>query len=240
MNDSRRSPIIGITTYGCKKDDNYYLPGSYVHSVRNAGGIPILLPPGEKSVGIILELVDGLIFAGGGDIGPGIYGGNSHSTIAGVDPERDKFELALAEKVLQNSTPTLGICRGSQLLNVATGGKLIEDVPDEIGDSIPHRVDVGEASEHPVQIEQGSRLAEITGSNVVSVKSKHHQGMRTVPEVWRISAQAPDGVIEALEHKTHPWMLAVLWHPEISPEDPHHQRLFEALVEASSITNSRE
>jgi len=238
MNDSRRSPIIGITTYGRKKDDSYYLPGAYLDAVRNAGGFPILLPPGEKSVGIILELVDGLIFAGGEDIEPSIYGGNSHSTIAAVDPERDEFELALAEKVLQSSTPTLGICRGSQLLNVATGGKLIEDVPDEIGDSISHRDDVGKPSEHPVQIEQGSRLAEITGSNAVNVKSQHHQGMRTVPDVWRISARARDGVIEALVHKTHPWMFAVLWHPEMSLEDPHHKRIFKALVEASSTVNS--
>ena len=237
MNDSRQSPIIGITTYGRKKDDNYYLPGSYVHSVRSAGGIPILLSPGEKGIVRILELVDGLIFAGGGDIEPSIYGGNSQSTIAGVDPERDEFELALAEEVLKNSIPSLGICRGSQLLNVATGGKLIEDVPDELGDSILHRLNVGEASEHPVQIEQGSRLAEIMGSNEVNVKSQHHQGIHTVPEIWQVSAYSPDGVIEALEHKTHPWMLAVLWHPEISPEDPHHQRLFKAFVEASSITN---
>ena len=240
MNDTGRSPIIGITTYGRKRDDSYYLPGAYLDAVRNAGGFPILLPPGEKSVGIILELVDGLIFAGGEDIEPSIYCGNSHSTIAAVDPERDEFELALAKKVLQNSIPTLGICRGSQLLNVATGGKLIEDVPDEIGDSILHRLNVGEASEHPVQIEQGSRLAEITGSNEVNVKSQHHQGMRIVPDVWRISARAPDGVIEALEHKTHPWLLAVLWHPEMSPEDPHHQRIFKALVEASSATNLHE
>ncbi len=204
MNDSRQSPIIGITTYGRKKDDSYYLPGAYLDAIRNAGGFPILLPPGEKGVVRILELVDGLVFAGGGDIEPSIYGGNSHSTIAGVDPERDEFELAFAEKVLQNSIPTLGICRGSQLLNVATGGKLIEDVPGELGDSILHRLSVGEASEHQVQIERGSRLAEITGSNEVNVKSQHHQGIRIVPEVWRISAQAPDGVIEALEHKTHP------------------------------------
>jgi len=240
MNDSRQSPIIGITTYGRKKDDSYYLPGAYLDAIRNAGGLPILLPPGGKGAGRILELIDGLIFAGGGDIGPSIYGGNSHSAIAGVDPERDEFELALAEEVLQNLIPSLGICRGSQLLNVATGGKLIEDVPDELGDSILHRLSVGEASEHQVQIERGSRLAEITGSNEVNVKSQHHQGIRTVPEIWQVSAYSSDGVIEALEHKTHPWMLAVLWHPEMSPEDPHHQRLFKAFVEASSITNSRE
>ncbi len=238
MNQNNKSPIIGITTYGRKKDDSYYLPGAYLDAIRNAGGFPILLPPGEKGVVRILELVDGLVFAGGGDIGPSIYGGNSHSAIAGVDPERDEFELALAEEVLQNLIPSLGICRGSQLLNVATGGKLIEDVPDELGDSILHRLSVGEASEHQVQIERGSRLAEIMGSNEVNVKSQHHQGLRRVPKVWRISARAPDGVIEALEHKTHPWMLAVLWHPEMSPEDPHHQRLFKAFVEASSITNS--
>ena len=239
MSQNNKSPIIGITTYGRKKDDNYYLPGAYLDAVRNAGGFPILFPPGEKNVGRIRELVDGLIFAGGGDVESGIYGGNPHSTIAGVDPQRDEFELALAKEVLQHSTPTLGICRGSQLLNVATGGKLTEDIPDEIADSIPHRDDVGKPSDHAVQIEPGSRLAEITGSNEVNVKSQHHQGMRTVPHVWRISARAPDGVIEALEHKTHPWLLAVLWHPEMSPEDPHHQRIFKALVEASA-TNSRE
>ena len=237
MNDTHQTPIIGITTYGRKKDGNYYLPAGYVDAVRKAGGFPILFSPGEKNVDRILELVDGLIFVGGGDIEPSIYGGKSHSTISGVDPERDEFELALAEEVLKKSMPTLGICRGSQLLNVATGGRLIEDILSEIGDSIPHKVDISEASEHLVQIEKDSRLAEIMGSNEVSVKSKHHQGMRTVAEVWRISAQAPDGLIEALEHKTHPWMMAVLWHPEISPEDPHHQRLFKAFVEASSITN---
>lgn len=234
MNRKNKSPIIGITTYGRKKDDNYYLPGAYLDAVRTAGGFPILLSPGEKNVGRIQGLVDGLIFAGGGDIEPTIYGGNSHSTIVECDPDRDEFELALAKEVLQNSTPTLGICRGSQLLNVAIGGKLIENIPDEIGDSILHRLNDGKPSEHQVQIEPGSRLAEIMGSNEVNVKSQHHQGMRTVPEVWRVSARAPDGVIEALEHKTHPWMLAVLWHPEMSPEDPHHQGIFEALVEASS------
>jgi len=234
MNNTGRSPIIGITTYGRKKDDEYHLPGEYVDAVRIAGGLQILLPPGEKNVGPILGVIDGLIFAGGEDIEPSIYGGNSHSTISAIDKGRDEFELALAEEALRNSMPTLGICRGSQLLNVATGGKLIEDVPDEIGDSIRHRLNADEASDHSVKIEQGSRLAEIMGSNELNVKSQHHQGMRTVPEVWQISAQAPDGVIEALEHKTHPWMLAVLWHPEMSPEDSYHQRIFKALVEASS------
>ena len=240
MSNTDKSPIIGITTYGPKKDGNYYLPDGYVDAVRKANGFPIFFAPSERSVTRILKLVDGLIFVGGGDIGPGIYGGKQHVTMAGIDPERDEFELALAAAVLKSSVPALGICRGSQLLNVATGGKLIEDVPDEIGDSILHRVDAGQASEHRVQIEQGSRLAEITRSNEIDVKSEHHQGMRTVPEVWQISAQAPDGVIEGLEHKTHPWLLAVLWHPEMSPQDPHHQRIFQALVKASATTNSHE
>ncbi len=238
MNNTDKSPIIGITTYGPQNGENYYLPGPYVAAVRNAGGVPILLPPGEKRGERILSLIDGLIFAGGGDVEPGIYGGKSHSTVADVDPERDEFELALAEEVLKNSMPTLGICRGSQLLNVSTGGKLIEDLPSEIQDSIAHQANVGVASEHPVQIEQGSRLAEITGTTDLIVRSKHHQGMRTVPDVWRISARAADGVIEALEHNEHPWMIGVLWHPELSPGDPQHQRIFEALVKASSATNS--
>lgn len=229
-----QTPIIGITTYGRNTEGNFYLPGEYIDAVRAAGGVPILLSPGEIQIDKILNLMEGLIFAGGGDIEPTIYGGNSHPTVTGVDPERDAFELALAEKVLENSMPTLGICRGSQLLNIATGGNLIEHLPDEYRNEISHLSEEGESTEHAVQIQPGSQLAEIVGSTKLIVKSKHHQGMRKISEVWQVSVQAADGVIEALEHKTHPWMLAVLWHPEISLEEPQHQRIFKALVEAAS------
>ncbi|MFQ5822806.1 MAG: gamma-glutamyl-gamma-aminobutyrate hydrolase family protein [bacterium] len=227
-------PIIGITTYSRNESGNYYLPRKYVDAVRTAGGVPILLLPGESSPSQLLELVDGLIFVGGGDIDPALYGGSNHPTISREDPERDAFELALARQALRKDIPVLGICRGSQLLNVATGGDLVAHVPDEFGLEVLHQGENGEAAEHLVQIAPESRLAKIIGLTELSVVSKHHQGLRTVTPVWRVVAQAPDGVIEALEHKKHSWLLAVLWHPELSLEDPRHQRIFQALIKAAS------
>lgn len=232
--DSLTNPIIGITTYGRKQNGRFSLPAEYLDSVRQAGGLPIALTPGETRIDQILSLVDGLIFAGGEDIDPATYHGNtSHPSVSGVDIERDSFELALARGILATSLPTLGICRGSQLLILATGGTLIEHIPDEFGHSVVHRAENGEEVEHLVKIQPKSRLAEIIGKSEPRVKSKHHQGMRTIPDAWEIAALAPDGIIEALEHQAHPWMIAVLWHPEMSPRENHNQNIFKALIEAT-------
>ncbi len=225
--------VIGITTYGRDESGNFYLPDKYVDAVRRAEGLPVLLPPGESDFDQILEIIDGLIFAGGGDIGPNLYGGSQHPSISRVDSERDKFEIALAQKVLNTTKPVLGICRGFQLLTVATGGNLISHVPDEFGNKIEHRTGNSDSVEHLVQINPKSRLSKITGASEISVKSKHHQAAHTIPDGWQIVAQAADGVIEGMEYRPHPWMIAVLWHPELSLEDQHHQRLFRALVEAA-------
>jgi putative glutamine amidotransferase len=231
-------PIIGITTYGRDRSGNFYLPGAYVEAVRKAGGVPILLPPGESKPDQILQLVDGLVFSGGGDIDPAVYGGSSHPSISRVDPERDAFEIALARKVLRKDTPVLGICRGSQLLNVATDGDLVTHVPDEFGFEVLHQGANGEEKEHLVQIVPQSRLAQIVGVSELSVVSKHHQAPRKIASAWRIVARAEDGVIEALEYEKHPWMVAVLWHPELSFEEAHHQRLFDAFVKAAKKSSS--
>lgn len=235
MHKSTRIPIIGITTYGRNKSGNFYLPSAYVEAVRKAGGVPILLPPGELNSDKILKIIDGLIFSGGGDIDPALYGGSSHPTISRVDSERDAFELTLAKKVLQNETPVLGICRGSQLLNIATGGDLVAHVPDEYGLKVIHDSENSGSSEHLVQIVQKSKLAQIIGLTELSVVSKHHQALRTVSPNWCVVAHAPDGVIEALEYKHHPWIIAVQWHPELSLDDPKNQRIFQALIEAATI-----
>ncbi|MFQ5676210.1 MAG: gamma-glutamyl-gamma-aminobutyrate hydrolase family protein, partial [bacterium] len=227
-------PIIGITTYGRGKNGRFSLPAEYLDSVRQAGGLPIALTPGETRIDRLPNLIDGLIFAGGEDIDPAKYNGNaSHPSVTGVDAERDSFELALAEHILATSLPTLGICRGSQLLTLATGGTLIEHMPDEFGNAIVHRGADGEEVDHQVQIQPKSRLAQIVGTTNLTVKSKHHQGMRTIPDAWEIAAHAPDGSVEALEHRSHPWMIAVLWHPEMSPRDNNNQNIFKALIEAS-------
>ncbi len=228
-------PVIGITTYSRNEAGEFYLPGPYIDAVQLAGGIPILLPPNQPAPDQLLAIVDGLIFSGGGDIDPALYGGEHHPTIYLVDAERDTFELALAKAAIDSHIPVLGICRGMQILSVASGAELITHVPDVYGETIHHRLDhprrpIG----HAVQVSPTSRLATMLGESEIAVVSWHHQAIKTVPDGWTVTAQAADGLIEALEYRQHPWLFAVQWHPELSPDDPVHQRLFQALVAAAS------
>lgn len=235
MTDSmtlKNPPIIGVTTYGRNEGGRYHLPAEYVQAVRKAGGIPVLLPPGETQVERLIQHLDGVIFAGGGDIDPSRYRGQNHPAINRVDGERDEFELRLAQRLRECSMPVLGICRGSQVLLVASGGKLLEHVPDAVGNLIEHRGRNGLDALHEVEILPGTRLAAILQTNRFTIVSKHHQGFKEIPQEWHIAAKSPDGLVEALENKTHPWMIAVLWHPELSMDDPPHVRLFGAFVQA--------
>jgi putative glutamine amidotransferase len=232
-------PLIGITTYSKNDAESYYLPGQYVEAVRNAGGVPVLLPSGESQVNQILRVVDGLLFAGGGDIDPAVYGGSSHPTISRVDRVRDNFEIALATNIMNMAIPVLGICRGFQILTITTGGKLVAHIPDEYGGKIIHKAENGKSVKHPVRVMPDSRLAKIIGGHELQVESMHHQAAHTVTAEWRIAGNSEDGVIEAIEHKKHPWMIAVLWHPEISLKDSHNQKIFRAFVHAAGGKNNR-
>lgn len=230
-----RSPIIGITAYGRNEAGEFTLQAVYVDAVRKAGGIPILLPPGEPHPDRILQQVDGLILAGGGDIDPVIYGGDEHPTIYSVDAERDEFELALAEMVIAEGLPVLGICRGMQVLGVASGGNLVSHVPDRFGDDILHRLDnPRRPTSHTVEVNAQSRLARVLKVTSTEVTSWHHQAVQSVSSGWSPVAFAPDGVIEAIEHQDHPWAVAVQWHPELLSDCPAQKALFHALVEAAS------
>ncbi len=226
-------PVIGITTYGTNDLGQFYLPRAYVDCVRSAGGFPVLLPPGETPVHNALEVVDGLIFSGGGDIDPSRYNGKPHSSIERVNTERDSFEISLAKLVFPSATPVLGICRGMQLLSVASGGDLIQNIPDITPPGILHRGEDRTPAQHFVHIEKKSRLEEILGTNETPVQSSHHQGLNTIPRDWSIAAHSPDGLVEAIEHGSHAWMTAVLWHPELSPDDERQKKLFHAFVEAA-------
>lgn len=232
MSRQNNPPIIGITTYGRNKKNEYHLTATYVESVRAAGGLPILLPPGERDFKSLFDLVDGLIFTGGGDIDPSYFGRSSNETVYGIDAERDEFELPLARLSMDESVPVLGICRGAQVMAVANGGDLVIDIPSEIDTTIKHR---GKPvrPKHLVKIEEDSLLVKVVENSEILVTSSHHQAPRRMPEGWRVVAYAPDGIIEAFEYEAHPWMLAVQWHPEMDPDDRNHQRLFEALVEAA-------
>ena len=228
------SPIIGIPNHSRNEAGELFLPGTYVDAVQSAGGTPILLPPNQPDLEQILRILDGLILPGGGDISPTLYGGMPHPAIYSVDPDRDDFEFALAKLALTASIPVLGICRGMQMLTVASGGDLVAHVPDIYGTAIAHRLDhPRRPTQHEVDILPESRLADILGTTHATIVTWHHQSVRNLSIEWKVAAKAPDGLIEAIEHQHHPWMFALQWHPEMSVQDPAHQRLFQAFVEAA-------
>jgi len=243
MNSKSRPALIGITTYGRKDAFPFSLSSAYINAVLAAGGVPILLPPTiQVDPALLLEPLDGLILPGGGDIDPDRYGEGQHPSIYSVDSERDAFELSLARFALDHHIPVLGICRGLQILMVVSGGTLIPHVPDVYGTSVMHRLNPEPGKrysiDHTVQINAESRLANIIQNTHISVVSWHHQAVRTVPPGWRATAHSlEDGVIEAVEHEQHPWAIGVQWHPELSPNDPNHQRIFQAFVSKSAGIN---
>src|ERR1700722_7762268 len=156
-----RRPVIGIPTYGRDEDSRFRLPCLYVDAVHRAGGAAILIPPGREHEQDFLSIIDGVILAGGGDIDPALYGGTKHETIYSVDAERDQSEMALARHLAGSSVPTLGICRGHQVINVALGGSLHEHLPEVVGDRVIHRLPPREATQHTIAVAEGSRLASL-------------------------------------------------------------------------------
>lgn len=232
------APRIGITTYGRNGPGNlegrYNVPAKYVDAVRRAGGLPLLLPPGELRADEVLAFLDGLVFTGGPDVEPARYGGKAHKQVYGVDAERDASEIELVQSAVRAALPTLGICRGCQVINVALGGTLIEHLPDVVGEDVLHRGPEREYVPHLVHVDPRSRLARILGTRDPSPASSHHQAIRRPAEGLSIVARAPDGTIEGVELRGHPWLVAVQWHPEhTAAEDAVQQRLFDQLVAAA-------
>lgn len=228
------APLIGVTTYGRNEYSAFTLPTEYVDAVRRAGGIPVLIPPGEAQVTALVARLDGLILTGGPDVDPDHYDGLPHKMIYGIDPERDTMELALARLVAAQDQPTLCICRGAQVMNVALGGTLVEHLPDEVGEQVTHRDPRSIWAVHPVQVEADSQLAEVLQTTATAPNSWHHQAIRHPAPTVKVVARAADGTIEAAEKPDHPWLILVQWHPEATAmSDPTQQRLFDALVAAA-------
>ena len=192
---------IGVTTYRreCAGRERFTLPAAYVDAVRAAGGVPVLLAPGEESPADLLGQLDGLVLSGGGDVDPQLSGSPPHGSVYGTSRERDAFEIALARRAIELGTPTLAICRGLQILNVARGGTLHGHLPDVVGDKVSHRTSQVEPTAHPVRIARNCLLAAALGTSLLaSVPSWHHQaidrlGDGLVPVAW-----AEDGVVEAV------------------------------------------
>jgi len=228
-----RPPVVGITAYGREpgpRGEQFSLPTAYVEAVRSAGGLPVLLAPGEDA-GAALEAVDALVFAGGGDIAPELTGG-AHETNYAVDVERDRFEVDLLGAALEAEVPLLAICRGLQLLNVARGGTLHAHLPEVFGDAVAHRVPPLDPVPHAVTLEGGTGLARVFEPRELEIASWHHQAVDRPGRGLRPAAFAPDGVVEALELEGADFVLAVQWHPELQREPGSPQLgLFRRLAE---------
>ena len=224
-------PIVGITTYvtptsfGVWEVESALVPTDYVRAVERAGGRSLLVPPSDEGVEETLDAVDGLIFSGGSDLDPALYGQEAHPETNGVVPERDRAELALLRAALARDMPVLAICRGSQVLNVALGGDLVQHLPDVVGNE-RHKHTPGLFADHDVAIDSGTRLSAIVGDHA-PVKSHHHQGFGRLGDGLRVAAHADDGAVEAVEDPDRRFTLGVLWHPEAGED----MKLFEALVE---------
>jgi gamma-glutamyl-gamma-aminobutyrate hydrolase PuuD len=226
-------PLIGITTYvtparwGSWDTQAVLVPAAYVQAIEEAGGRPLLIPPSDAGVDETLDAVHGLLFSGGSDLDPDLYDQEPHDETFGIVPERDRAELALLEAALARDLPVLAVCRGSQVLNIARGGDLVQHLPDLVGDD-KHKHTPGTFAEHDVTLEPGTRLADLLGHRA-PVKSHHHQGFGRVGAGLRVAAHAEDGTIEAVEDPSHRFALGVLWHPEAGED----RKLFEELVAAA-------
>ncbi|HPD14049.1 MAG TPA: gamma-glutamyl-gamma-aminobutyrate hydrolase family protein [Planctomycetota bacterium] len=207
---------------------------AYVSGVVAAGGVPVLLAPvDEMRIASMLDVLDGLVLTGGRDYDPAGYGRPRDEKCVLLDPRRDRFDRRLVLAALARGIPTLGICGGAQLINIAKGGTLYQHIPDRFGAAIRHEWSGGEEPFHEVEVEEGSRLASIVGAGRLEVNSSHHQAVELVGEGLRVVARSADGVVEAIEGVGEPFLLGVQWHPERLPHRPVHQALFRTLVEVA-------
>jgi putative glutamine amidotransferase len=218
----------------------YGLMPSYLEAISAAGGVPLMIPLGltEEALLAILDRVDGILLPGGGDIEPDFYRGRSHISIWGVNQERDRTEFILSRAAVEKRKPLLAICRGIQVLNVALGGTLWEDIGTMVPNALEHDITNGTPRNHlahTVEIRPDSVLARIIGKTESLVNSIHHQAIRDLAPELLVTAHAPDRVIEGAEIPDHPFAVAVQWHPEnLISDDPAMLSLFRAFVRAAA------
>lgn len=238
------APVIGITGYADRsaRPPNisiFALSRTYVRAVTSAGGAPVILPPylEQRHLRGAFEGLNGLILSGGGDIHPSAFGVEDQGLLWRVDRKRDQAELSLARWAIAEDLPVLAICRGIQVLNVASGGTLVQDIPTRVRNALSHSCVAGRPLPkiaHTVTVEPDTQLAALIGAGCVEVNSAHHQAADLVGDGMVVTARAPDGVIEGLEAPDHPFCVGVQWHPEVMIEvAPPMRRLFEGLVKAA-------
>jgi putative glutamine amidotransferase len=206
---------------------------TYVESLKRAGAIPVLVPPQPENAADIVEELDGLLLAGGDDCDPAAYGEERHPSVEPMDPRRQSNDLTLARLARERGIPTFGICLGLQVMNIAAGGTLVQDIDSQVETEIQHASQPEDRARHAVFIEQGTQLASILPANELNVNSSHHQAIKEVGAGLRVTAHAPDGIVEGLEDPAHPFYLGVQWHPEDMKGETSASKLFGAFVEAA-------
>ena len=226
-------PVIGITSRYSGKENKYNLPDAYTKAIQRNRGTPILLPPlYDAEYQQLYDMVDGILFTGGPDVDPMLYGEQPLPKQGWIEPMRDDFEFKLAKIALAGPKPVLGICRGLQTLNAAAGGTLIQDIPSQIKDPIKHRQEAKSwYGTHHVELEPGSKAHKVFGDTKLLVNSHHHQACKDPAPGFKPTGWASDGVIEVLEIDDPVWKLCIQWHPE-HMDNPVMNRLFKAFVDA--------
>ncbi|MFY4776962.1 gamma-glutamyl-gamma-aminobutyrate hydrolase family protein [Metabacillus sp. RGM 3146] len=233
----KRRPVIGITSSKVlhNKLPSVHLNARYYESIEEAGGTPVVIPIGDDEMAEAwAALCDGILLSGGEDIDPSGYGEQLHPLTGATSKERDETELALIRMAKEKKIPLLAICRGAQLLNVALGGTLIQDIGSEIKGSLEHKqIKPRPEPSHKVKLLEGSRLYEILDGPDIEVNSMHHQTIGKLGEGMKAVGTAPDSISEAFEVTDPDWkVLAVQWHPEeMASADERMRRLFEAFIE---------
>lgn len=235
-------PIIGVSSN--LTELVLSVPTDNIHAVTRFGGVPIVLPNMEKEgIDSIANLIDGLLLTGGGDIDPTLFGEEPHRSLGSIVPERDEFEIELIKKMLEQNKPILGICRGAQIMSIASGGDMYQDIYGQIETPLiqhDQRAPRTHAS-HYVQLAKGTVLQHLIGKDRIKVNSFHHQAVRNIPEGYQVSGIASDGIIEAFESQNHSFVMGLQWHPEclITKNDPPSVAIFQGFMEACKNSSKR-
>ena len=231
-------PVIGLTASHDLSTDDLKMGHFYIDAIRKNGAIPLVLPLtlDEEEAGPLADTLDGFLFSGGPDVHPFLFGEETLAGCGDFSPLRDSSELLLLSQVYERKKPVLGICRGAQLINIALGGDIYQDIFSQLSGRVPiaHRQPFNATHPaHRVAVETGSRLAQISESLSLEVNSLHHQAIRNVAPCLTVCGRASDGIIEAVEQPGHPFLLGVQWHPEqLAGKYSHADRLFSAFIKA--------
>jgi putative glutamine amidotransferase len=230
-------PIIGVTS-SLKDERLITVADDNIYAIEQAGGIPVILPnlSPPESIDYIAQKIDGLLLTGGGDIDPTLFGEEPHKNLGSITPSRDEFEIHIIRKMLEQNKPILGICRGCQILNIAAGGDMYQDIYTQHDYELLQHSQRAPRSHtsHFVKISDHSLLAKMTESERFKVNSFHHQAVRNLGHGFKGSAVSSDGIIEAFESVQHSFVLGVQWHPECTVRDHDHpsEKIFKSFIEA--------